>query len=400
MRLIHKVAVTGLLLNSYLFNSVSANELSGNVSIQARMFAQPALSEIQDDHNLSAALDVEFYHDFEEVSGRFVIQGFVRADSSDSERSHSDIRELYYWHGFDDFEVYAGIRKVFWGVTETVHLVDVVNQDDAIENLDGEDKLGQPMISVSMDRDWGTLEAYALLGFRERTFAGENGRLRPDILVNQDRVLYESDDKKDHVDFAVRWSHVIGDWDVGLSHFSGTSRDPILSPMYTELGDQQLQQTYLQIDQTGVDLQATLGDWAWKLEAISIEQKQMGRKTALVGGFEYTLFGIAETAIDLGLLLEYHFDDRNGIYQSTNQNDIAFGFRFAFNDVDDSSILFATSVDLDNDSQFYSFEANTRLSDRWSVAAEARVFSNTALTDPAYSLRDEDYFEIDLKHYF
>ena len=77
------------------------------------------------------------------------------------------LREFYWWRDFDSVEIYVGARQLFWGVTETVHLVDVINQNDLVEDIDGEDKLGQPMVSLLLDRDWGTLELFSLLGFRE-----------------------------------------------------------------------------------------------------------------------------------------------------------------------------------------------------------------------------------------
>ncbi|MDD7885073.1 hypothetical protein [Flavivirga sp. 57AJ16] len=37
-------------------------------------------------------------------------------------------------------------------MTESNHLVDIINQTDAVETFDGEEKLGQPMVQLS----WGT----------------------------------------------------------------------------------------------------------------------------------------------------------------------------------------------------------------------------------------------------
>ena len=69
-----------------------------------------------------------------------------------------------------DREIKFGISKEFWGVTETSHRVDIINQTDFTEGFDGEEKLGQPMIKVSLEKQWGLLDFYALLGFRERNF--------------------------------------------------------------------------------------------------------------------------------------------------------------------------------------------------------------------------------------
>ncbi len=37
---------------------------------------------------------------------------------------------------------------------------------------------------------------------------------------------FEKHGFKKHVSYAFRWSQSIGNWDIGLSHFYGTSRDP------------------------------------------------------------------------------------------------------------------------------------------------------------------------------
>ena len=72
----------------------------------------------------------------------------------------------------------VGINSVFWRVVESNHLVDILNQTDLIEDIDGEEKLGQPMISLSTQQDWGGLSLFVLPWFRERTFPSEEGRLR------------------------------------------------------------------------------------------------------------------------------------------------------------------------------------------------------------------------------
>ena len=157
---------------------------------------------------------------------------FARWDEQDSERSHVDIRELTWIHVSDSWELRSGIRKVFWGVTESQHLVDIINQTDNLENPDGEEKLGQPMINLSFWRDWGVLDLYVLFGFRERRFPGVSGRPRLPFLIDEDAAIFESSAEQWHTDFAIRWVQSIGELELGLSHFSGTSRDPRFLPQF------------------------------------------------------------------------------------------------------------------------------------------------------------------------
>ncbi|MEZ5525442.1 MAG: hypothetical protein R3E62_10870 [Pseudomonadales bacterium] len=372
---------------------------SGNVSLDTRLFVNDSLYPGQDEQNVSLAFEPEIYVDWNGGEQRFVAQPFFRYDAQDSERSHADLREFYWRGSFGDVDLKVGVAKVFWGVAESNHLVDIINQTDLVENIDTEDKLGQPMVNLAFVKDWGTLELFVLPYFRERTFPGEDGRLRSSLVVDTDHPTFESGAEEHHVDFAVRWSHYIGDWDIGLAHFSGTSREPTLRPGLDNSGDPVLIPHYQQIDQTSLDLQATKGDWLWKLEAISSRNDE-GRYTAFVGGFEYTLVGICDSVQDLGLLLEYHFDDRDDRATTAFQNDVFAGLRWVLNDVQSTEILAGAVVDADSQATFGSIEANRRVGDAWKVTLEARVFTNMEQSEPFFDLRDDDYLEIQLARYF
>ena len=118
----------------------------------------------------------------------------------------------------------AGVDKVFWGATEVYHLVDIINQTDNVENRDGEQKLGQPMFKVSLERDWGVLDLFLMPYFRERTFSSAEGRPRSQPRVAAELTEYENSREEYHPDVALRWSSNLGDWDLGIAHFHGTGR--------------------------------------------------------------------------------------------------------------------------------------------------------------------------------
>ena len=189
MRYSHKI--TGLVL-FLLPGFCIAGELSGNIAIQNRYFLNdPAVPANQHNSYFSLAIEPEYYQDWDNQAQSITFTPFVRLDQYDDERSHADIRELVWRKTFESWEIKAGISKVFWGVTESQHLVDVINQTDNVENIDGEDKLGQPMISLSIERDWGIVDLFILPYFRERTFAGDEGRPSSQPAVNTDAPVYE-----------------------------------------------------------------------------------------------------------------------------------------------------------------------------------------------------------------
>ncbi len=376
-----------------------AGEWYGNVSLQTRLFNEDAIAADQANRYSSLAFESTYHQEWNDGQDLFAFTPFARVDEHDAERTHADIRELSWIHVGEGWESRVGLRKVFWGVTEGEHLVDVINQTDGVENIDGEDKLGQPMINLSLVRDWGIVDLFVLPYFRERTFPADDGRPRTLLPVATELAEYESDDEERHVDFALRWSHSLGDWDVGLSWFKGTNRDPLLQPGINRSGQLVLIPYYEQMEQLGIDVQATKGDWLWKLEAIDRNTNRV-HYTAADIGFEYTVVGIFDTQADLGIIAEYLYDERGDSAPTPTQNDILVGARWTLNDAQSSEALLGVIVDRDSDAKILSLEASRRLGEAWKLSAEARWFMDLPTSDPLYPNRDDDFVQIELARYF
>ena len=363
-------------------------------------------------HEVSGSLEFDYYKDFSAGKYSLTINPFLRVDSVDPERSHSDIRQLFISRVGDDWDFHLGAKRVFWGVTEFNHLVDIINQTDLIENIDGEDKLGQPLAQLTLVRDWGILDIYALFGFRERTFPGVEGRLRLPLEVT-DRVRYESGAEQYRTDAAIRWSHNLGPFEVGLHHFSGTSREPIFQPRLAPGGRLVLEPFYPVIEQSGIDAQAFFGDWAVKFEGFSRSGFDE-RYAAFNVGFERTLVGILGSRVDLGIVGEYMFDERgDDAFNTLFENDIVIGGRLQFNDFADSQALLGYVFDADSAEYFLSLEASSRLSASWLLSIEGRAFGggrdideNTPaalLLRPDFKsawLQADDFVQLELKKFF
>ncbi|MCW8963404.1 MAG: hypothetical protein OQL16_06360 [Gammaproteobacteria bacterium] len=376
-----------------------AGEWSGNVAIEARFFQHDGLDRRQDNSNYSVSALPEYYHEWNEAADSFTFTPFIRIDSDDSERSHADIRELKWTHVSDSWELDLGISKVFWGVTESQHLVDIINQTDLVENLDGEDKLGQPMVKFSTVRDWGTVDLFLLPGFSERTFPGKNGRLRSIPYVDTDLESYEDSQEQDHIDWAARWSHSFDIWDIGVSHFSGTGRDPILSPTRDTNGNVVLAPFYEQIDQTGLDVQATIDEWLLKLELIS--RNGIGQRyTASTVGFEYTLVGLFETPHDLGLLAEYLYDERGRNAPGFFEDDLFLGARWVWNDAENTEFLAGVIQDSSSSERTFRLEGSRRVGQSTKLNIEAQFFSNIPDSSSRANFNQEDFVQVELAWYF
>ena len=403
-----KSALPGLILGTALLQTpVIASQWSGYVSGQFRGFFEDPLDPRQHNSYLSAAAEPEFYHGWQGGDQSVNTILFYRVDQYDENRTHGDIREASWTGVFDAFEVTAGISKVFWGVTETQHLVDTINQTDLVENVDGEDKLGQPMIKLTSLQDWGNLDFFVLPYFRERTFPGVEGRPRPEVVIDTGAdAIYDFSAGQDHIDFALRYSHYIGEWEFGLSYFSGIDRLP--SDFFPVAFDPSGQPStvvpvYSLINQAGIDGQVFFGDWTWKLEAISKEYRSGRRKGShtfqSVVGFEYTWVGFTGGASDLGFVVEYHYSDAN-IRETIFDNDLATALRLVLNDAQSTEILMGFLTDADTRTAAGFIEASRRFGQSWVLEAELRTYNGTEADRPLFSFRFDNFVQIDLAYYF
>lgn len=433
-------------------------DISGKAGIQGQFFnAQPANKE-QDRHTASFFVTPELTKDFEDNSDLITVGIHARFDATDKERTHVDIRELNYLKVPEsgNWELKTGISKVFWGVAEGQNLVDVINQTDALEGVATDEKLGQPMVQLTLldtqvfleEQDWGTLDLFVLPYFRKASFPGEHGRFRPPIPVSNKRALFESSQKESHVDYAGRWSHAIGPMDIGLSYFKGTNRTPSLFVELTprlfntntfQIPTGKVIPYYAQLEQFGLDMQISIEGFLLKLEAVSRDTQESfflnpetgkpvsksdiascrnlpntlkcpvsnqikdSKYTAYTLGGEYTFGDISGSGIDLSLITEINKDSRD---KETNlallQNDVLVGTRLALNNASSTTGLFGIILDLDYQSVIASAEIERRLSNSISASIEHRSFiTKDNSKDPVLSqIQDDDFTKVSVEYFF
>lgn len=388
----------GLLMQPAMADDVFF-EASGKVSTEATIYAHEGQFANQDYRtNFSLAVEPEFYWDWNGQRDSLTFKPFFRKDERDDARTHADIRELNWVHFSDDWELRTGISRVFWGVTEFQNLVDVINQKDAVEGLDKEHKLGQPMINLSLVKDWGIVDVYVLPGFRQQTSAGVNGRLRAGLVVDADTTTYDASNQDQHIDLAARWRHAIGAYDVGAHWYKGTDRTPLYTPI-PDNGNNGLSAHYQAIEQVGLDVQATIGSWLWKAEVIH-QTNPVEDFWASQLGAEYTFYGIQESATNLGVLLEYGKDQRGSRANGVMQNDVGIGARLDLNDTQSSSMFAGVIYDLDFHTSSTSIAGSRRLGEDQTLSIEMRVFASENSNDPAAIFAKDDYLKLTLDSYF
>jgi hypothetical protein len=374
---------------------------------------------------------------------RLVGEFFGRWDENDDERTHGDVRELYYQQTGDTFEFRVGLRRVFWGVAESRHLVDIVNQSDFVENISNEQKLGQLMMSIAaVGGDAGTVELFLMPYQRERTFPGDEGWPRLPLPVHEQEATYTSGQGRTNPDYALRYTGSFGPVDVGLAWFDGTGREPRLRqcvrrgasgtyianpgppecddystvvlpppplppPNYAQLVAAEVRANLVLVPfydlwrQASLDAQYVTGSMAWKVEAV--RRKTLGELTwGTVAGFEYTFGDVSGSGIDIGVLGEYLCDEKDEALNALVDDEVFVGMRLALNDVAGTTLLAGALASRDDGkSRRYGVEASGRLNDDWKLSAEARIFSKWPKDDPATAfLAEQDFVTVTLERFF
>ena len=389
------------------------HEFSGRLNVESRWFPEAGAHPDQRSHASGFVAVPKLY--LEDAAGRsLTLAPFFRYDNTDPRRTHADLSEAYLLLfgeiGDGEWDLRVGVDQVFWGVTESQHLVDIVNQVDFVEHPAGEAKLGQPMVHFTWSSDWGVMEILGLPYHRARTFPGRAGRLRLPLLVEDEQVEYESEAEERHVDLAARYSHSFGLLDMGVSVFNGTSREPSLRLSLDRSGAPALVQHYEQIRQFGLDAQLTVGSWLFKLEAIQRAgaRNLSGREedyVASVCGGEYTFYSVFGSAADLNLLGEWNYDGRGrnatpSRSPNTLENDLFFAARLALNDVQSSEIVASILGDVDRATRALAVALERRIADQWSVNIESIYLLNIDPADIHYETRRDSFIDLSLMYNF
>ena len=400
------VCILAPLMSGDAVARIETRELSGRLSVESRWHPKTGAWSGQRSHGSGIVVEPRLY--LEGARGRsFTLAPFLRLDAGDERRTHADLREAYFLVFGEvrgqEWEVRLGVDRVFWGVTESRRLVNVVNQIDLVEHPYKEPSMGQAMAHLTLSGDWGALELFGMTWHRPRTFPGRSGRLRFPLVVDNERVSYGSDAGRWHPEFAARFSRSSGDMDVGISVFDGNSRDPLLLPGVDRNGGPVLLPEYERIRQFGLDAQLTAGPWLFKLEGLGRAGARDRRGVeedyfATTLGGEYTIYSVFGSAADLSVIGEWNYDGRGRNATNIFQNDLFLAARLAFNDVQSTEVLGSMMNDFDTTTRVLTFELNRRISGRFSLHLEAIALLDVDTGDLSYASRRDSFVELHLTY--
>ncbi len=395
--------------------AAAQHEISGRVAVESRWFPQTAAYDGQRNYAGGLVAEPKLFLQVAKATS-FTLVPFFRTDAADPARTHGDLREAYLLLsgplGGSEWELRLGVDRVFWGVAEARHLVDIVNQTDLAGHPNEKTKLGQPMAHLTLSGDWGAAELFAISYHRLRPFPGRAGRLRPELEIDNGRATYESGAKEWHLDVAARYSHSFGPLDLGLSLFDGTSREPVmglvpLSPTCrAALRADPAVRARRPAHRRGLAAQAggNLRQGARNAVRKLTDPSFLGNKeayAAFVVGGEYTFNGVFGTDADLSLLAEWMIDGRRRRATNQYQNDLFLGARLAFNDVQGAEFIAGALLDLDTRTRTLNLEFNRRLTDSVSVKAEAVLLLQVDKADTiVHQTRRDSFIALNLTYSF
>jgi FimV-like protein len=375
----------------------SSHRLEQQLGAYWRQYLQPGrVGQAQQQPRLTwqAELSWQSADDAQQV----VIVPYLRWDGLDSAQHLADFHQAYWSWAGAGVELKVGVDKVFWGVTESQHLVDIINQTDMVARPDGEEKLGQPLLQMNYSGRWGTFQAYLLPYFRPREFAAADGRIRAPLPISDTPRYPKAAQNRFVRDYALRYYQQFDRLDMAISWFDGTAREPILRPDANQLD--LLEAFYPQQQQLGLELQWLQGSWLWKLEAVERRQLE-SQYQAWVGGVEYSHVDAFSTGYDLGWLLEYQYDSRQFAATTPASRDMFAGLRLAFNDAEGSEFLLGLLQDLDfSQEQSLYLEGSTRLSDNMRLRLEAWLWRSRDVRQPLWWVAQDDYVQLGVDWYF
>jgi hypothetical protein len=368
--------------------------LRGYVGLEGRTFTQSpaAAGQIRQGVSLVAQPELSYqsanrrHRINATLFGRvFVEPGYLTAD----------VRELNWQYQGDRFSLLAGMNRVFWGATESRHLVDIINQSDLRESFAGDVKLGQLMVVGAVQQPWGQVELYALPQFRERAFAPRRDRPRLWLPLADAEVADGAP-----LDWAARASISRGDVDVHAYYFRGVNREPDLIPVFDGPGPPMaLKPVYLQIGQIGADVQVAQGAWLFKGEFIN-RSRPDGQYQAGVGGFEYGISRLFGSVSDVTLLAEYQFDNEpESEWPAPAARGVYGGIRLALNDNASSEIKAGTVYDVRSGSWLVKADFNRRLTDQWGLNLGYYGFSNVGRSPALRDYYRDSHLTITLRRY-
>ena len=381
----NKLAILGSTLLC-IIQSVAFAEISGSLTTSYYRFPNSLATSFDD--NLSLEVKALGYTNVSDWDIDYEL--VFRKNLYDVGKDIIEPRELFVKRSFGDFDIFVGNRQFFWGVTESKNVVDFVNQLDAAAGNSTEDKLGATSISTEFYLQDAEIQYVFMPYFRERTFNAQDAH--PGLGIPLNRALFSADKGLMGGDHAFRYSNTLGEFDVGFSGFYGTAREPILR--FND--DNTVTPYYPEYQALGLDVQFTGESTLFKGELVKGYQDEIDI-SAYVIGLESTIYSVASSSWDIGLIGELQFDNR--VQAAADRFNIG-GLRFTANNASDSNLLLLYAEDQAGEQLTFTAKFSHRLNNGLKLETEYTEFYSSLNGLPFRNLIDDSYIKLSVGYFF
>ena len=381
--MINRTFITLLVLPLLPTNVIG--EITGDISLKNIFY----VNEVSSSYQYETVVEGKLSNAGDLYSVSYEYDFIFRSSDQDPGKELADFRQLYFTFDLGGSELSLGAKQVFWGVTESKNVVDVINQRDIVGGQSAEYKLGTPAVSVLSYYGDAEVEYWYMPKSRQQTNYSENSREGFGAPIGA--VTFSNKSEKYGGDHAVRLFYSSGNFDFAISSFEGLARSPISTP-----NGGVIDQNYPYQSSTGLELQYTSDAALLKLEAIGGKQG-LSEFEATTFGVETTAYGISDTNYDLGLILEAQLDNRP---QALSEEMLAYLLRLVANNSSDTEIVLAYLDDLLGEQSLVSLSGSHRLRNGLLIELEARKVNAANSLLPLYALERDDSVALNFKYFF
>lgn len=304
-------------------------------------------------------------------------QLYVQADYQEHEPESYNLtfREAFVtWNPTARAQVKAGWYETFWGVTESVNVVDVLNQRDLSFGLTDKRKITQPGFSLSADYGRFNWEGHVLSDFQARRFPDQGNRPALPVSVFSENAIYEQGSGFDHFEFATRGQVLLGPMETAVSVFRGYNREPtfVLQGESAQIGQlistgalpsdhsAGLRPNYEVITHIGHEAVLFVGNSIMKSELVYRKSDNSDWWLAVVGG-EYSLYSLFGSFSDLTFFVEYLLNTREEEIDPFFADDVFLGLRLNLNNPLSTTLEAGAFLDTQNSEQLYTAKVSSRI---------------------------------------
>lgn len=370
-----------------------ALEFSNNFEVSNKIFENRHLASGEKYTN-----DLYYSSDISHEIYKHKVKSFLRMNAEYLELEEEPYRfrvdEWYLSYRFESsWNLKIGSFKSFWGVAESVNVVDILNQRDFSYDFGGNYKISQPMINLAFDNGLMIWENTLIIDPQARIYPDKYNR--PSLPLRIDNDSYAPSSKK--IEFASRLKFLGENYETAFSVFSGYNRDPEFELNYDidELNQLLNANTlnsnhnfylipeYNEIIQIGSEVLYFYNDLLLKSE-IAIKEVDNDQWNESVIGGESSIYSVFDSNSDITLYVEYLYSDYMADIAPLLNNDLFIGFRLNFNSTSSSVLESGVYYDLAIGEYLFSTKYESRISNNIKFLLSGNYFKSNEI----YSEKD------------